>query len=331
MDTFIKLIDTDKSFIVVTENIEAKMEYGAMALAIANTKFDDMHALIKNFITQNRILKTAEQLQSSYYLSHTLEKSFIDIIFQDLYPLMSELLTYSGLESMQSKIVTRLIFQEVKNNFLNEDIDLSEPNNYIPAVFAYKELHQHVKDSLLKKESVFTSELQEEINQIGISTAIRISEDGTPLTVFYLQDIFSYLIVDIQKYILSKKYVNECECCHRFFYPLYRSTERYCRFPNKDKGKTCNLIMQHSKDDDYAKLARRARGYQHNRCTNESTVKKYKQQFLTDLYKDWSTDCSKQQRYFKIQDDYKGFEKWVSETRFTAEQLKKKYEEYSNI
>ena len=90
--------------------------------------------------------------------------------------------------------------------------------------------------------------------------------------------------------------------------------------------------MQHSTDDDFAKLARRARGYQHSRCYNSSTQEKYNKtpDFLPSLYEEWSSECRQQHIYFKELDDFKGFRKWIEDTKFTANELEKRFQEYCN-
>jgi hypothetical protein len=90
--------------------------------------------------------------------------------------------------------------------------------------------------------------------------------------------------------------------------------------------------MQHSTDDNFAKLAKKARGYQHSRCYNSSTQEKYKKtpDFLPYIYTKWSIDCGHKRRYFKEQDDFDGFKNWIENTKFTADRLAELSQIYSN-
>ena len=179
------------------------------------------------------------------------------------------------------------------------------------------------------KTSAFSNSIQAQINQLELSTSIQILNDGTAVTVFCLEDTFSYLVVDMQKYLLSKKRLNECKCCGRLFYPCYRKTEIYCRLLRKDTTKTCNQIMLHSKDSDFTKERNKARGYQHNRCYNSSTTKQYPDKFLIQLYDEWSAECTEKYNEYKLKNDLNGFKNWIENTKFKANRIKKLYQEYN--
>lgn len=325
----IHLIDTDLDFVIVTDNLEVQIEYGRFALSLINTDYQAMNNLIRTFIQNNHILKVAEEIQSNCSNKAYISTDVTDIIFADLYKPIQDFLSTEYLSKSQATAIARLLLQEIKQNIMTGKIDLTHATDYLPPIFSNIELHNHIRDSLLLKNSAFTSDLQEQLNQTELSTSIQIMNDGTPVTVFCLEDTFSYLVVDMQKYLLSQKYVNECECCQRLFYPRYRNSEIYCRLPRKDTDKTCNQIMLHSKDDDFAKERNKARGYQHNRCNNPSTRKQYDLDFLIQIYDNWSTECADKVREYRLQGDFDGFKDWCDNTKFTSERLKELYQQYT--
>lgn len=323
-ETLIKLIDNDSYFTIVTDKIKVDISYSSFALALVNVNFENMRKTIVNYVQSNRYTKLSEELAQHFAVRHTMETEIADMVFADLEPQMLTLFNYVNLSETQAKAIAHILVQEIKNKFISGDVDLSNPATYFPEIYTYKELYTHIRNSLLMKQSTFSNELQQEINQLGLTSAIIILDDGTPVNVYYLENTFSYLIVDIQKYLLSVKRVKECECCGRLFYPKYRKTERYCRLSHANTQKKCNEIMQHSTDDDFTKLAKSARGYQSSRCTNASTLAQYDEKVLKNLYKEWSKECSKKCKYYRKKKNIDGFKAWIDKTKFTAEYLGKK-------
>ena len=332
-DNYVKLIDVDTGFIIVSSNMRVEIEYGQFAISLANSSCNDMYKLFSDFITHNHYLEMAQQLQKKSILPRLIGEDVIDLIFKDLYAPTTQLLAKDDISPQQAMAISRLLLHELIYNFMNDkQIDLNHLINYIPLIFASDEVHQHIRKMLLTNTSAFTSDLQNEINQLNIPMSIMTLDDGTPVTVYEIENTLSYLVLDLQKYFLSKKRVVECHNCHKLFYPNYRKSEIYCRYEHADGSKTCNIKMQHSTDDDFAKLARRARGYQHSRCYNSSTQQKYNKtpDFLSSLYEEWSSECRQQHIYFKELDDFKGFQKWVDDTKFTANKLEELFQKYSN-
>ena len=89
-----------------------------------------------------------------------------------------------------------------------------------------------------------------------------------------------------------------------------------------------DMKMKRTKNDKFAIKRDDFRGYQSGRVWNVSTEKQYPNDFLKDVYKEWSKECTKEYNKYKSKDDLDGFEKWFDNTKFTADTLKIKYEEW---
>lgn len=324
------LLDTDKSFIIVTDNISVEIEYGQFALTIINTNYGDMISCIESFIQNNHILQLAEQIQNRRQ-NLTLDSFVTDYVLSGIYSPLEKVLEKSNLSSQQKYAIIQLLILEIIDNISQGEINLSDACRYVPSVFTNKELHIHIKNSLLKKSSAFTSVMQEDLNNMDLSTSIMTLADGTPVTVFFLKDTLSYLVLDMQKYLLSRKQVLECERCGRLFYPLYRNSEKYCRLSNDGTELTCDVLAHRKIKDSFARARNAARGYQYNRCNNASTQKKYKEtpKFLEKIYNEWSIDCTANYNNYKANDDFEGFKAWISLTKFTAEHLEELFQKYN--
>lgn len=304
-----KILDTGRNFIIITDTIETEIEYGLFALSVCNTDF-----------------QIVEQQLSSYIINRTIPFDIGEEV-QYLSMLLSSLISSDYLDKKQSLAIKYLFTLEMKNSFENIQHILYSVDEHLPIFFQYKELHQHIKDSLLFKTIAFSSTLQAEINQLHIPSAIFTTKNGYPMTSYYLNNTFSYLIIDLQKYLLSGKCLKECNYCKRLFFPRYRTTEIYCQLKHKDTNKTCYELQQHSKDDEFSQAAKNARAFQHSRCYNESTLSQYDETFLKNLYKAWSKDCGAMTKKYRKENNIKGFEKWFESTKFTSKRLKELYSE----
>lgn len=328
----IALLDTGKHFTLVSEKLDTGIEYGMFALSLINTNYNDMLSCISDFLQNNNYLNMAMDLQKRKYHDSEINGAVADLILKPLRKPIAQTLATEYLDSMQSFMISLLLVAEIRNKITSAKVDLSDPTVYIPSIYADKALHEHIKNTLLKKEFVFSDPMQDKINELEFPMSITITSDGEALPTYYLQDTFSYLILDIQKYLSSSKTINECLCCHRLFYTKYRDSEKYCRLRRKDTPLLCNEIMKRNAKNktEFAEVRNSARGFQGGRISHPSTQKQYDSNFLRQLYDDWSAECSVKYNEYLSQDDLQGFKNWVESTKFTSDRLKEIWEQYQS-
>lgn len=329
-DLNLQLIDTGTNFILLSDDTETEIEYGQLAISLVNTDYDDMYQMLVDFLQSNHALRLAMDLQNSNNKNintKTAKPEIINIIIQTLYKPMSELLAREYLRKEQAIVITLLLMADIRSRLVGTKIDLGNPEYYMPLIYSDRELHQHIKNILLHKDFAYISPLQDKINQIQLTSSIILTEQGQPYQSYVITDIFDYLILDLQKYLIGKQKVNECECCHKLFLPIYRSTERYCMFNHVDKYRSCREYMKRTSSSDFQKVRDNARGYQ-SKIHNASIISQYDETFLDQLYKEWSMECTKKYKEYKSKNDLKGFKKWIEETKFTADRLKELYKNH---
>ena len=328
----IALLDTGKHFTLVSEKLDIGMEYGCFALSVINTDYNEMLSCISDFLQNNHYLNMAMDLQKGKYHSDRINSAVADLILKPLCKPIAQTLAKEYLNGEQAFMVSLLLIDEIRNNITNAVIDLSDPTVYIPPIYADKVLHEHIRNILLKKKFAFSSPIQNKINELEFPMSITTTNDGEALPTYYLQDTFSYLILDIQKYLSSTKTINECLCCHRLFFTKYRSSEKYCRLKRQDTPLLCNDIIQRNarNNKEFSKVREDARGYQNSRINNSSTKKQYDHGFLQQLYTDWSAECTVQYNEYLRQNDLQGFKDWIQETKFTAGRLKELFKQHQN-
>lgn len=326
-DLNIQLLDTGENFILVSADTETEIDYGQLALSLVNTNYDDIYILLTDFLHSNRILRLAMDLQLSPnkdYNTGTIKPDIINLIIKSLYNPLHEYLGKEYLTSEQAGIITLLLMADIRSRLENTKIDLNTPEFYIPLIYSNPDLHQHIRNILLQQDFTYNSPLQDKINHIQLTSSIIITSQGQPFQSYIITDIFDYLILDLQKYMTGTRKVNQCYCCNKLFFPKYRSSEKYCYFNNS----ACKEKMKRTKNDKFAIRRDDFRGYQSGRVWNVSTEKQYPNDFLKDVYKEWSKECTKEYNKYKSKDDLDGFEKWFDNTKFTADTLKIKYEEW---
>lgn len=162
------------------------------------------------------------------------------------------------------------------------------------------------------------------MNKVQLTSSIIVTEQGQPYQSYTITDIFDYLILDLQKYLIGKKKVNECQCCQKLFIPKYRSSEKFCTFNNS----ACKEKMKRTPNDQFIECRTQFRGYQSGRIHNYSTEEQYSSDFLNTLYTKWSKECGEKYTYYKGKDDLQGYKDWFKTTKFTAETLKEEWEKY---
>lgn len=325
----VQLLDTGDNFILVSADTTTEIEYGQLAVCLVNTDYNDMYHLISDFLQSNRILRLAMDLQNSNkdeLNTGTIKPEFINLIIRSLYQPISEHLAKEYLNKEQSIIISLLLMADIRSRIEGTKIDLSKTDYYIPLIFSDKVLHQHVRDILLQQKFAYSSPLQDKMNKVQLTSSIIVTEQGQPYQSYTITDIFYYLILDLQKYLIGKKKVNECQCCQKLFIPKYRSSEKFCTFNHS----ACKEKMKRTPNDKFIEYRTKFRGYQSGRIHNYSTEEQYTSEFLNLMYKNWSKECSEKYAYYKGKDDLQGFKDWFNTTKFTAETLKEEWENYQN-
>lgn len=323
--THIRLLDTGTSFILVADDIEAEIEYGRFALSLANSDYEDIHNLIENFILNNKVLHLAEDLQKSATSNDIIHSDIANLILRPLYKEISQFLAKDYLNEYQSAIITLFLIADIRKNISDEQLDLSCPTTYIPFIYADKEIHAYVRDTLLKKQTAFDSSLQSIINhELEFTSSLLTTHNGIPYQCYFIKNLLDYLLIDLHKYLSLSKKVNECECCGKLFFPLFRSSEKFCYFNNS----ACKDKMKRKPNDEFAYKRNSYRGYQSGRIKNQSTQKQYPLEFLNTLYDTWSAECGKKCIEYKKTNDLNGYEQWFQNTKFTAERLQEEYQKF---
>ena len=326
-DLNVQLLDTGDNFILVSADTSTEIEYGQLAVCLVNTDYNDMYNLISDFLQSNHILRLAMDLQNSdrdELKTGTIKPELINLIIKSLYQPISEYLAKEYLTPEQSVIISLLLMADIRSRIEGTKVDLSKVEYYIPLIFSDKKIHKHMKKILLHDNVAYTSPLQDKMNNVQLTSSIIITEQGQPYQSYTITDIFDYLILDLQKYLIGKKKVNECRCCTKLFIPQYRSSEKYCSFNNS----ACKEKMKRTPNDIFIECQTQFRGYQSGRIYNPSTEKQYPSEFLKNLYKNWSKECSDKYALYKGKDDLQGYKNWFETTKFTAETLKAEWEKY---
>lgn len=327
----IQLLDNGENFILVSADTSTEIEYGQMAISIVNTDYNDMYSLIDDFIRSNRILKLAMDLQNSSndeLSAGTIKPEILNMILKELYVPIYENIAKEYLSDQQAVIITLLIMSDIRSRLTGTVIDLNNPDYYIPLVYSNKELHNLITQLLLREDTSSLSSLIDKISSIPISSSVLINNQGQALQTYTITDISDYLILDILKYLNGKKAVNKCACCGKLFIPKYRKSEKYCDFNRKNNKQSCKEYMKRHNTNEFQKMRDTARAYQSSRINNESTTKQYDDDFLRNLYSDWSLDLSKKYSECVSKNDISELKKWIDDTKFTAKKLKEKWEKY---
>lgn len=321
----IRLLDTGTSFILVASDIETEIEYGRFALSLANSNYDDIHNLIENFIQNHNVLRLAEDLQKTSTIQDTINWNITNLILKPLYKEISQFLAKDYLTEQQSAFITLFFLSDIREKITDKQLDLSNPNIYMPLIYADKKMYTYARDTLLKKQVAFDSPLQTLINdKLEFTSSFITTRNGASYQCYFIENLLDYLLIDLHKYLSFTKKVNECKCCGKLFFPLYRSSEKFCYFNNS----ACKTKMKNKSNDEFVNRRNYYRGYQGGRINNQSTKKQYPSDFLSDLYNKWTIECGDKFLEYKSTNNLNGFKEWFNKTKFTAERLKTKYQEY---
>ena len=286
------ILDSGKEFIVVSEQKKiTAFEYGQFCLSVCNTEYDTNEKRMQEFLQKNYDIKEL--------LAHCVNSIY---------------LTWE-----QVNVVIEMIEEEMAVNF----VTATNMADSIPEIYKNKELHHHIRKLLERDFSVCESEMQSELDSVILNQSI-IMFDGVPMTGYFLNTIKDFLIVDVQKFLLSNRLVKECEYCKRLFIPS-RKSDKYCRLPNIGKLTCGELVHKNRNKTDFERLRDKARPEQRSSLINISTTKKYDVDILQQMYDEWSLECGKQFKKFKDKNDLDGFKKWIAKTKYTPARIEKEY------
>lgn len=338
------LSDMNTHFEMILDGQHIPIQFGEFSLSLANINYDKLQVFLEDYL---RIM-----IESSYY-AHTLsisessnwshfkkhKKLFkkagispdeisgetIQKIIHMMETPLYDFLDSGYLTNAQLRIVTQLILSEFDSRLRCNTFDWKDEYSYLPDLFAYRELREHLESILLRSDSQFSQEVAEILAQKEISSSIQIDRDGIVRTTFHITDVLSFLLIDLVKYLNSNKTILRCENpdCRRLFYPKSNKNKHYCQLPHRDSKLTCAEIMHRKPRDEFTELARKARGAQKGFVNNAINGSKYEIDIdsLNRIYYQWQDDCNLQVEHFRSIDDVEGFKKWIRDTRLTAKRL----------
>ncbi|MBR6770085.1 MAG: hypothetical protein IKM28_02365 [Lachnospiraceae bacterium] len=286
------ILDSGKEFIVVSEQKKiTAFEYGQFCLSVCNMDYDKTEERVQMYSEKNYEIKDM--------LSHCINSLY---------------LTWE-----QANVVIEMIAEEI-----NENGVIVGGVDSLPDIYKNKELRHHIRKLLERDFSVCESEIQSELDSVILNQSI-IMFDGVPMTGYFLNTIKDFLIVDVQKFLLSNCVIKECEYCKRLFIPS-RKSDKYCRLPNLERLTCGELAHKNRSKTDFERLCDKARPEQRSTLINISTTKKYDVDILQQMYDDWSLECGKQYKKYKAKNDLGGFKKWIEKTKYTPSKIKNEYQ-----
>ena len=70
-----------------------------------------------------------------------------------------------------------------------QEVRYADPTIYIPLIYADKTMHEHIKNTLLKKEFAFSDPMQDKINELEFPMSITTTSDGESIhyILWYIQ------------------------------------------------------------------------------------------------------------------------------------------------
>lgn len=189
------ILDSGKEFIVVSEQQKiTAFEYGQFALSVCNMDYDKTKERMQEYLEKN--------YETKDMLSHCINSLYLTL--------------------EQVNVVIEMIAEEI-----NENCAIVDGMDSLPDIYKNKELHHHIRKLLERDFSVCESEIQSELDSVILNHSI-IMFDGVPMAGYFLNTIKDFLIVDVQKFLLSNCVIKECEYCKRLFITS-RKSDQYCR------------------------------------------------------------------------------------------------------
>lgn len=333
-------------FEIAYNNQHIPIKYGEYSLAIANIDYDKLQAFIENYLAtiieafaqaRNLALLNPDSTRYDYkkYINEfsqygimpdAVSGETIRATIKEMTKPLFNFLDNGYLNKRELGVVTLLILSEFDNCIRGDNFNWKDENSYLPAIFAFRALRQHLDSILLHDSNYFSEDLKSALSLQTISSSIEIDRDGIARTTYHIDDTLSFLLIDLQKYLSGNKTVLRCENpdCRRLYYPRSKNNH-YCELPHKDTNMTCSQIMRNKPKDEFARLDKLARGKQATFVKNAKDSNRDKviinEKLLDDFYNKWKDECTEKKRFFRSINDIDGFKKWIEDTRFTVGKL----------
>ena len=338
------LFDMGTHFSMAFGDERTTIQYGEFALAMANIDFNELTEAITSYLqafgnrAQSAIMlgqienPSEELLKKSAkdgILPNALRTDMIVKIHISLLAKIMEILSNAYLSFPQKKIIAKLFVEELERNISSDSFNWLNESTYIPQLLMDRELRESLGNILSKESDFLSKKIRTTYTYTNnhIITSIRIDKNGIPRTAFHIENTLSYILLDLQKTLSNNKKILRCKNCQKLFYPISNKNKTYCRFVDPITGITCNEAVRLIPKDEFAKKARQARGKQQQFYKNALNYKSkkyiYNYELLEEHYANWQTECSKQMVNFRQLNDLDGFDMWINDTKYTAENLEK--------
>lgn len=330
--TNLLLIDLQDSFAIITEKRKIKIEYGLYSMMIGSLSYDNLIKIFNSNDFQDLIGTVAELRSTHAYMgtnqfSADIQEKCISYIKENIasfYTPLYKLLDTGHLKKQQLSCITELFLHEFTEHMLADYFQRNDKYTYIPSVLYHEDFRLHIKSLLLRNTKNLSSSLQQEMNNLEITTTITMYKNF-PYTVYHITNTLDFLLLDLQKYLTGKKNAKECEYCERFFYPVQRSSAKYCRLPHKNTDKTCDYIMHHRPKDELEELYNTAKRQQAKKRDYPANIDKYGYELLDKFYQDWKTECDQKYAIARRTKDKTSFQQWIEKSKFKKKRLEELY------
>lgn len=340
------LFDMGTHFSMAFGDDRTTIQYGEFALAMANIDLNEVTEVITSYLqdfgnrAQSAIMlgqrenPSAELLIKSAkdgILPNALRTDMIVKIHHSLTLKIIDILNNAYLSFPQKMIIAKLFIKELEKNISSDSFNWLDESTYIPQLLMDKELRESLGNILLKESDFLSQKIRNTYTYTYtnnyITTSIRIDKKGIPRTVFHIENTLSYILLDLQKTLSNSKTILRCKNCNKLFYPISNKNKTYCRFIDPITGLTCNEAVRSVPKDEFAKKAKQARGAQQRLYENALNYKASKYihniELLDENYKKWRIECNQKKEEFRQLNDLQGFENWIKDTKYTAENLEK--------
>lgn len=332
-DTTLYLVDMQDCFAILTNNTKVKIDYGLYSMMICSVIFDDIIAAFNDECFTDIIGEIAELRSSMQYINLNcptpdIQAKYIEHVKEIsslLYTPLRKLFNTGHLSSKQLSAITKLFVDEFTNHLLANNFKYNDTSTYIPSVLHNIDFKAHLKSLMLRQTENLSSSLQKEMNHLKLTATVTMVK-GIPYTVYHITNTLEFLLVDLQKYLTGKQTVKECRHCAKLFFPVQRSSAKYCKIPFKATGKTCDYIMRHTPKDELEKLFNTAKRQQAKKRDYITNVDTYGYEFLDKIYQEWKDELEIQYAKARRTNNINDFENWIEKTKFKKQRLEKLHE-----
>lgn len=336
--TSLLLVDRGNCFNILTQHQNVKIDYRQYSMMIGSIDFDIVTDIFNSDEFIDIMGNYAEMHSTLNYakvnnITFTNQKSYIqqmEDLICSMYEPLRKCLNTGHLKPKQLSCIIKLFLYEVSVYMKSEDFQWDKPKTYVPSVLCNTQLKEHIKSLLLRNTKNLSSELQNDFNNLELKTNIKII-NGTPYTIYHITNTLDFLLIDLQKHLIGKTLVKECDCCKRLFIPPKRTSAKYCRLPHEDNDRTCDYIMHYNPNDEIKKYYNYIKRYQAKFRDYYANIKKYGYVFLSSEYDNWKEECDKQYAKAKYDKKLEPFKQWFKDTKFIAKRLDELHNIYIKV